>query len=86
MTSQTVTVGSSVGLHARPAAQIAKAAATYDEEITLRLPGQPPADAGSSLMIMMLGATRGDPITVVSENPAAVEAIAALIGSELDAA
>lgn len=86
MTTKTVTVGSSVGLHARPAAQIAQAAAEYDEEITLTLPGKPPADAGSSLEIMMLGATHDDPISVASENPAAVETIAALIGSELDAA
>lgn len=86
MISKTVTVGSSVGLHARPAAQIAQAAAGYDEEITLTFSGKPAADAGSSLMIMMLGATQGDTITVASDNPAAVETIAALIGSELDVA
>lgn len=86
MTSKTVTVGSTVGLHARPAAQIAQAAADYDEDITLTLPGKPPANADSSLMIMMLGATHGDTITVASDNPAAVETITALIGSELDAA
>lgn len=86
MTSKTVTVGSSVGLHARPAAQIAQAAADYDEEITLTIPGKPPAAADSSLMIMMLGATHGDTITVASDDPAAVEAITALIGSELDVA
>jgi phosphocarrier protein HPr len=86
VTGKTVTVGSSVGLHARPAAQIAQAAANYNEEITLTLPGKSPAHAGSSLMIMMLGATNSDTITVASDDPAAVEAITALIGSELDTA
>ncbi|MET3143587.1 UNVERIFIED_ORG: phosphocarrier protein [Arthrobacter sp. UYEF10] len=86
MTSKTVTVESSVGLHARPAAQIAQAAADYDKEITLTIPGKPPADAASSLMIMMLGATHGDTITVASDDPAAVDVITAMISTDLDAA
>ena len=35
MASKTVTVGSTVGLHARPATLIADAAAEYDEEILI---------------------------------------------------
>lgn len=39
MASKTVTVGSAVGLHARPAAVVADAAAEYDDEILLTLVG-----------------------------------------------
>jgi len=75
MASKTVVVGSQVGLHARPASIIAEAAGEYDEEI----------DAASSLMIMALGAEKGDKVTVKSDNAEAVEKIAALIEQDLDA-
>ena len=88
MASTTVTVGSAVGLHARPATIIAAAAPGYDDEILLPLPGEDdeePPDASSSLMIMALGAEKGDEVTVPSDNAEAVEAIAALIVKDLDA-
>ncbi|RXW32509.1 HPr family phosphocarrier protein [Propioniciclava flava] len=88
MASKTVTVGSSVGLHARPAAIIAEAADGYDDEITLTLVGgddEDGVDAASSLMIMTLGAEKGAEVVVTSDNADAVEAIAALIEKDLDA-
>ena len=88
MASKTVTVGSSVGLHARPAAIIAEAAEAYDDEIILKLVGgddEEGVDAASSLMIMTLGAEKGSEVTVESDNEEAVEAIAALIEKDLDA-
>ncbi|WP_300082746.1 HPr family phosphocarrier protein [Propioniciclava sp.] len=88
MASKTVTVGSSVGLHARPAAIIAEAAEAYDDEIILKLVGgddEEGVDAASSLMIMTLGAEKGAEVTVESDNEEAVEAIAALIEKDLDA-
>ena len=88
MASKTVTVGSSVGLHARPAAIIAEAADGYDDEITLTLVGgddEDGVDAASSLMIMTLGAEKGAEVVVTSDNAEAVEAIAALIEKDLDA-
>lgn len=87
MASKTVTVGSAVGLHARPAAIVADAAAEYDDDIILTLVGDEDgeeADAASSLMIMALGAEKGDQVTVTSDNAEAVEKIAALIESDLD--
>lgn len=84
MTKQTVVVGSSVGLHARPAAMIAQAAGAYEEEILLVLDGEE-VDATSSLMIMTLGADFGASVTVESENAAAVAEIAGLIARDLDA-
>ena len=88
MASKTVTVGSSVGLHARPAAIIAEAADGYDDDITLTLVGgddEDGVDAASSLMIMTLGAEKGAEVVVTSDNAEAVEAIAALIEKDLDA-
>ena len=85
MASKTVIVGSSVGLHARPASIIAEAAGEYDDEILLSVPGEDPVDAGSSLLIMTLGAEKGASVTVESDNAEAVEKIAALIEQDLDA-
>lgn len=88
MASKTVKVGSSVGLHARPASLIADAAAEFNEDIFLTLVGEDEddeTDAASSLMIMALGAEQGDEITVTSDNEAAVEKIAGLIEQDLDA-
>lgn len=89
MASKTVKVGSTVGLHARPASIISDAAAEYDEDIFLNLVGEDEdeeTDASSSLMIMALGAEHGDEVTVTSENAEAVEAISALIEKNLDEA
>lgn len=86
MASKTVKVGSTVGLHARPATVIADAAGEYDDEIILTLVGSDDdeTDAASSLMIMAMGAEFGDEVTVTSDNLEAVEAIAALIEQKLD--
>ena len=88
MASKTVIVGSAVGLHARPAAIIAEAAEAYDDEILLSLVGgddDEGVDAASSLMIMTLGAEKGSEVIVESDNEEAVEKIAALVESDLDA-
>ena len=85
MASKTVSVGSSVGLHARPAAIIAEAADQYDEDITLSIDGEEGVDASSPLLIMTLGAEKGAQVTVESDNAEAVEKIAALVESDLDA-
>lgn len=85
MASKTVKVGSTVGLHARPATVIADAAGEYDDEILLTLVGgDDETDAASSLMIMAMGAEHGDEVTVTSDNADAVEKIAALIEQNLD--
>lgn len=85
MATKTVTVGSSVGLHARPAATIAEAAAAAGAPVTLAVAGGEPVDAGSSLLIMTLGAGPGTEITVESPDEAVLEQIAALVAADLDA-
>lgn len=85
MPSTTVTVGSAVGLHARPATVISEAATALGVPITLAADGGEPVDAGSALMIMTLGAEKGASITVTGEDQAAVDQIAALVAQDLDA-
>ena len=85
MPSQTVTVGSRVGLHARPAALIAEAVAKSGVPVTLATPGGAPVDGGSALMIMTLGAKQGAEVVVASDDPAVLEQIAGMVASDLDA-
>ena len=85
MPSKTVIVGSAVGLHARPAAIISEAVVNAGVPVTLSLDGGDPVDAGSALMIMTLGATNGASVTVASDDPAVVDAIAQLVEQDLDA-
>ena len=85
MPSKTVVVGSAVGLHARPAAIIAEAAADLDAEVTLAVGGDDPVDASSALLIMTLGAGKGDAVEVSSDDQGALDKIAALVEQDLDA-
>ena len=85
MPEKTVTVGSSVGLHARPAAIIAEAVVNAGVEVTLAVDGGEPVDAGSALMIMTLGAGHGAQVTVSSEDASALATIADLVAKDLDA-
>lgn len=85
MPTQTVAVGSAVGLHARPATLIAEAAADLDAEVTLAVPGDEPVDASSALLIMTLGSKQGDLVEVSSDDPAALQTIADLVAQDLDA-
>lgn len=80
MSSKSVTVGSSVGLHARPAAIISEAAEALGSTVTIN-----GVDASSSLMIMTLGAKAGDTVEVAGDNDADVDTIAALVEQDLDA-
>ncbi|CAB4920812.1 MAG: HPr family phosphocarrier protein [Actinobacteria bacterium] len=85
MPSKTVTVGSAVGLHARPAALIAEAVGKAGVPVTLATPGGNPVDAGSPLMIMTLGAKKGAEVEVSSDDQAALDQIAAMVERDLDA-
>jgi phosphocarrier protein HPr len=85
MPTRTVTVGSAVGLHARPAALIAEAAGELDSEVTIGLPGDEGVDASSSLLIMTLGAANGAEVEVSGDDQAAVDQIADLVAKDLDA-
>jgi phosphocarrier protein HPr len=85
MPSKTVTVGSAVGLHARPAALIAEAVSKSGVPVTLATPGGNAIDAGSPLMIMTLGAKKGTEVVVSSDDDAVLGQIADMVASDLDA-
>ena len=89
MATRTVKVGARVGLHARPATILAEVAEKYGFEILIALAGDDdPVDADSALAIMSLGAVNGDEVTLSSGHPeaeAALEELATLIASDLDA-
>jgi phosphocarrier protein HPr len=85
MTTKTVTVGSAVGLHARPAAIISEAAGELDSTVTIANPGGNPVDASSALLIMTLGAGKGATVEITGADEAAVEKIATLVEQDLDA-
>lgn len=85
MPSKTVTVGSAIGLHARPAAIIAEAVLNAGVPVTLSMDGGEPVDAGSALMIMTLGAAKGAQVTVDSDDADALATVAGLVAQDLDA-
>lgn len=80
MPAKSVIVGSSVGLHARPAALIADAAGGLGATVTIN-----GVDASSALMIMTLGAKCGDTVEVAGEDSTAVDTIAGMVEQDLDA-
>ncbi|GAA2345593.1 HPr family phosphocarrier protein [Saccharopolyspora halophila] len=87
MFERRVTVASKVGLHARPAALLAKTAAAQPVTITIRKDGAEPVEAGSILGLMTLGAEHGDEVVLAAEGDgaeAALDEVAELVGSELD--
>ncbi|MUL82840.1 MULTISPECIES: HPr family phosphocarrier protein [unclassified Mycolicibacterium] len=85
MPSKTVSVGSAIGLHARPAAIIAEAVVNAGVPVTLSVDGGEPVDAGSALMIMTLDAGNGAQVTVASDDADALATVAGLVEQDLDA-
>lgn len=79
---KTVRVASEVGLHARPAAVIARAVEEFDLPVYISLNGET-VEATSGLMIMTLGAQCGDEVTVSSDDSRAVEVVCDLIDSPI---
>jgi phosphotransferase system HPr (HPr) family protein len=65
-------------LHARPAGQLAVAAAKFTTDVSLTV-GEKTANAKSVLAVMGLGATRGQQVTATAEGPDAEQAVAAVI-------
>ncbi|MDI9903580.1 HPr family phosphocarrier protein [Rhodococcus sp. IEGM 1409] len=89
MAIATTTIGSRVGLHARPAALFARAAADLPVVVTISLGDGEPVDASSMLSVMTLGAAFGDSVTLRADGDgadAAVGSLAELLASELDEA
>jgi len=81
---RSVTVPNRVGLHARPAAQVAALAARHRAElqVTNTSSGHGPASARSPMQLIGLGARLGDTLVIRAEGPdatAAADELAALV-------
>ncbi len=91
--SRRVTVASQVGLHARPAALVAKLAAAQPvtvhlAKVTDGVAGQP-VDASSVLGLMTLSVMHGEQVELTAEGDgaeAALDALEQALASDLDAA
>lgn len=89
MLEHRVIVGSSVGLHARPAALLVKAAGAQPMQVTIGVGDGEPVNARSLLSVMGLGARGGDEVVLRADGPeaeAALAALATVIAADHDAA
>ncbi|GAA4639372.1 hypothetical protein GCM10023196_100710 [Actinoallomurus vinaceus] len=88
MSTRTVAIASSTGLHARPAALFVKAAADQDVPVRIRVGDGPAVPAASMLAVLSLGAGHGTEVTLEADGPgadAALDSLAALLARDLDA-
>lgn len=81
-----VTIASPVGLHARPASLLARAAAEHRSPVRLAkvVDGEPgtPVDAASVLALMSLGAAHGDEVELTADDEGILDEVAALLADE----
>lgn len=85
MKSFTHEIKDPLGLHARPAGMLVKAAAGYQSAVTLEAPTGK-ADAKRIMAVMRLAAKQGMTLTVTCEGPdedKACEALKAFLGENL---
>jgi phosphocarrier protein len=87
MSERQVTIGSKVGLHARPASLFAKAVKGVGVPVQIAKDGKSPVNAASLLNLLTLGAEFGDSVTLYAEGEgadAALDQLAAMLGRDLD--
>lgn len=77
MPSQIVTVASKVGLHARPASLLIKAAAAAGVPVTIGRVGETAVNAASMLSVLALGAKHGEEIEITVVDGEGADAILA---------
>ena len=88
MPQKTVTVGSSVGLQARPAALFVQAAARQPVKVKIAKAGGDPVDARSILLVLGLDARGGEEVVLSAEGDGAeqaLEELARVVATDHDA-
>ncbi|RGE22471.1 HPr family phosphocarrier protein [Leucobacter sp. wl10] len=88
MATRSVTIASSVGLHARPASLLVEAVTESGLDVEIARPGEAPVDAGSILGIMALGAKHGEEVVLSAEGGDAervLDRLVELLATDLDA-
>jgi phosphocarrier protein len=89
MSQMKVTVGSSVGLHARPASLFVQAAARQPVPVRIAKDGGEPVDARSILLVLGLDIRGGEQVILSADGEGAdgaLSELAALVSTDLDAA
>ena len=87
MSERTVTVASSVGLHARPASLFAQAAAKVGMPVTLTSAAGKTVNAASILGVLSLGIGHAEIVTLSADGEganAALDTLAELLETDLD--
>ncbi len=87
MPERKVKVGSSVGLHARPATIFTQAAAKLPVKVTIAKPGGNAVDARSVLFVLGLDVRGGDEVVLAADGDgadAALDELEALLQRDLD--
>lgn len=88
MATRTVTIASSVGLHARPAALFVEQASDSGLDVEIGRPGEDLVDATSILAVMALGAKHGEEVVLSAEGEGAeavLDGLVELLSRDLDA-
>jgi len=88
MAQRTVTIASSVGLHARPAALFVQAATATGLPVQIGRDGEDPVDARSILGVMALGAKNGEQVVLTADGEGAdgaLDGLVELLSRDLDA-
>ena len=88
MSERAVTIASSVGLHARPAALFVQAVTATGLHVRIGRTGGEPVDARSILGVMALGAKHGEEVLLTADGDgadAALDELVALLSLDLDA-
>jgi phosphocarrier protein len=88
MPQRTVTIASSVGLHARPAALFVEQASESGLDVEIARPGEEAVDATSILGVMALGAKHGEEVVLSAEGEnadAVLDGLVDLLSRDLDA-
>ncbi|MDI9903172.1 HPr family phosphocarrier protein [Rhodococcus sp. IEGM 1409] len=87
MAQRTVIIGSTVGLHARPAAKFTQAVTATALPVSISTADFGPVSAASILSVMALGAKFGQEVTLEAEGENAdsvLADLAALLATDLD--
>ena len=89
MPQRDVVIGSTVGLHARPAALFVQAATATGIAVTIGKPGGEPVNARSILSVLSLDVRGGEQVTLSADGEgadAALDSLVALLLVDHDAA
>ncbi|MGN8244269.1 HPr family phosphocarrier protein [Cellulomonas soli] len=88
MPQRRATIGTTSGLHARPASKFTQAVAATGTDVLIGRDGQPPVTASSVLMVMGLALQGGEEVLLSVDDPAAeptLDELVALLATDLDA-